>query len=100
RFGELSGLPDMPAASVAADAEEPPGQDLPAVDPVLLEILRSEVTQYVQMLRASAEAADGQLPLGEESLRAVHTLHGAIPMVDVPLLTQLLAPLETLFKRL
>jgi chemosensory pili system protein ChpA (sensor histidine kinase/response regulator) len=100
RFGELSGLPDMPAASVAADAEEPSPQDLPAVDPVLLEILRSEVTQYVQMLRASAGAADGQLPLGEESLRAVHTLHGAIAMVDVPLLTQLLAPLETLFKRL
>jgi len=30
----------------------------------------------------------------------VHTLHGAIAMVDIPLLTQLLSPLEGLFKRL
>ncbi|MEO8747946.1 MAG: Hpt domain-containing protein [Rhodanobacter sp.] len=74
--------------------------DLPVVDPVLLEILRSEVTQYVQMLRASLRGAGEELPLSEESLRAVHTLHGAIAMVDVPLLTQLLAPLEGLFKRL
>ncbi|HVC16962.1 MAG TPA: response regulator, partial [Rhodanobacter sp.] len=33
-------------------------------------------------------------------LRAVHTLHGAIAMVDIPLLTQLMSPLEGLFKRL
>ena len=98
--GELHVRPDALVASVAGEAPVPSPRDLPAVDPVLLEILRSEVAQYVQMLRASAEAADGSLSLGEESLRAVHTLHGAIAMVDVPLLTQLLAPLETLFKRL
>jgi chemosensory pili system protein ChpA (sensor histidine kinase/response regulator) len=40
------------------------------------------------------------LPIGEDLLRAVHTLHGAIAMVDIPLLTQLLSPLESLLKRL
>jgi chemosensory pili system protein ChpA (sensor histidine kinase/response regulator) len=73
---------------------------LPAVDPVLLEILRSEVAQYLQTIRAAIQRSDADLPISEELLRAVHTLHGAIAMVDIPLLTQLLSPLEGLFKRL
>ncbi|OOG47947.1 Hpt domain-containing protein [Rhodanobacter sp. C01] len=73
---------------------------MPAVDPVLLEILRSEVAQYLQTIRAAIHRGGSELPIGEELLRAVHTLHGAIAMVDIPLLTQLLSPLEGLFKRL
>ncbi|UJJ55888.1 MULTISPECIES: Hpt domain-containing protein [Rhodanobacter] len=73
---------------------------MPPVDPVLLEILRSEVAQYLQTIRAAIQRSDDELPIGEELLRAVHTLHGAIAMVDIPLLTQLLSPLEGLFKRL
>ncbi|HEY8586565.1 MAG TPA: Hpt domain-containing protein [Rhodanobacter sp.] len=73
---------------------------MPPVDPVLLEILRSEVAQYLQTIRAAIQRCDGELPVGEEMLRAVHTLHGAVAMVDIPLLTQLLSPLESLFKRL
>ncbi|MBQ4854519.1 Hpt domain-containing protein [Rhodanobacter sp. B2A1Ga4] len=73
---------------------------MPPVDPVLLEILRSEVAQYLQTIRAAIQRCDDELPIGEELLRAVHTLHGAIAMVDIPLLTQLLSPLEGLFKRL
>ncbi|KZC16763.1 MULTISPECIES: Hpt domain-containing protein [unclassified Rhodanobacter] len=73
---------------------------MPPVDPVLLEILRSEVAQYLQTIRAAVQRSDIELPIGEELLRAVHTLHGAIAMVDIPLLTQLLSPLEGLFKRL
>ncbi|MGB5940695.1 MAG: Hpt domain-containing protein [Rhodanobacter sp.] len=73
---------------------------MPPVDPVLLEILRSEVAQYLQTIRAAIQRSHGELPIGEELLRAVHTLHGAIAMVDIPLLTQLLSPLEGLFKRL
>ena len=38
------------------------------------------------------------MPIGEELLRAVHTLHGAIAMVDIPVLTQLLSPLEGLLQ--
>ncbi len=73
---------------------------MPPVDPVLLEILRSEVAQYVQTIRSAIQRTDDELLVSEELLRAVHTLHGAIAMVDIPLLTQLLSPLEGLFKRL
>ncbi|MEO8778258.1 MAG: Hpt domain-containing protein [Rhodanobacter sp.] len=73
---------------------------MPSVDPVLLEILRSEVAQYLQTIRTAIQRSNGELPISEEMLRAVHTLHGAIAMVDIPLLTQLLSPLEVLFKRL
>ncbi len=73
---------------------------MPPVDPVLLEILRSEVAQYLQTIRAAIQRSEVELPVGEDLLRAVHTLHGAIAMVDISLLTQLLSPLEGLFKRL
>jgi chemosensory pili system protein ChpA (sensor histidine kinase/response regulator) len=76
------------------------GPVMPPVDPVLLEILRSEVAQYLQTIRAAIQRSGNELPIGEDLLRAVHTLHGAIAMVDIPLLTQLLSPLEGLFKRL
>ena len=73
---------------------------LPPVDPVLLEILRSEVAQYLQTIRNAANFADDELPVDDGLLRAVHTLHGAIAMVDIPLLIHLLSPLESLLKRL
>jgi chemosensory pili system protein ChpA (sensor histidine kinase/response regulator) len=73
---------------------------MPPVDPVLLEILRSEVAQYLQAIRGALARADGELRVDDALLRAVHTLHGAIAMVDIPLLTQLLSPLESLLKRL
>jgi len=76
------------------------GPVLPPVDPVLLEILRSEVAQYLQTIRTAVARASGELHIDDGLLRAVHTLHGAIAMVDIPLLTQLLSPLESLLKRL
>ena len=95
------------AASIAAQAPAPAQppvsmaiSPLPPVDPVLLEILRSEVAQYLQAIRTAIQRNTGDLPVGEDLLRAVHTLHGAIAMVDIPLLIQLLSPLESLLKRL
>ncbi|KRE88553.1 chemotaxis protein CheA [Frateuria sp. Soil773] len=73
---------------------------MPPVDPVLLEILRSEVAQYLQTIRAAINRSEGELAVDDGLLRAVHTLHGAIAMVDIALLTQLLSPLESLLKRL
>ncbi|GAA0256073.1 Hpt domain-containing protein [Rhodanobacter caeni] len=73
---------------------------MPPVDPVLLEILRSEVAQYLQTIRGAILRAGTELRVGEELLRAVHTLHGAIAMVDIALLMQVLSPLEGLLKRL
>ncbi|MFC5579566.1 Hpt domain-containing protein [Rhodanobacter terrae] len=103
-----AGLTDAGTAAASSEpAEVEPEPEhlipmpvLPPVDPVLLEILRSEVAQYLQTIRAAIQRTRNELPIGEELLRAVHTLHGAIAMVDIPLLTQLLSPLEGLFKRL
>jgi chemotaxis protein histidine kinase CheA len=73
---------------------------LPPVDAVLLDILRTEVAQYLTIIRANlARAGDGELLVDDALLRAVHTLHGAIGMVDIPVLIQVLAPLEGLIKR-
>jgi chemosensory pili system protein ChpA (sensor histidine kinase/response regulator) len=73
---------------------------MPPVDPVLLEILRSEVAQYLQAIRAAINRSADGMRVDDGLLRAVHTLHGAIAMVDISLLTQLLSPLESLLKRL
>jgi chemosensory pili system protein ChpA (sensor histidine kinase/response regulator) len=86
--------PVIPAADTIA------APVLPPVDPVLLEILRSEVAQYLQTIRNAVTFADDELSVDDGLLRAVHTLHGAIAMVDIPLLIQLLSPLESLLKRL
>jgi len=94
----IEGAPQYTPAPESALMFTPPL--LPPVDPVLLEILRSEVAQYVQTIRGAIQRSDIELPIGEDLLRAVHTLHGAIAMVDITLLTQLLSPLESLFKRL
>ncbi|MGO4702711.1 Hpt domain-containing protein [Dyella sp. 2RAB6] len=90
--------PEAVAATPVHDMIAPPV--LPPVDPVLLEILRSEVAQYLQTIRHAINRVDGELRVDDGLLRAVHTLHGAIAMVDIPLLTQLLSPLESLLKRL
>ncbi|MGH8158672.1 MAG: Hpt domain-containing protein [Rhodanobacter sp.] len=99
-----AGVTDAHSAGAGPEVFEPAAgiamPVMPPVDPVLLEILRSEVAQYLQTIRAAIQRGGSELPIGEELLRAVHTLHGAIAMVDIPLLTQLLSPLEGLFKRL
>lgn len=89
------------AEMVAADE-----RDLPAslaLDPMLSEILRSEAETHDTAIRGWLEQArrTGQ-PLGvsDELLRAVHTLNGAVSMVDLPVLSQVMAPLEAYLKRL
>ena len=89
---EAATTPDAPAEALPLPA-------MPPVDPVLLEILRSEVAQYQQTIRAAIGRAAPELRVGEDLLRAVHTLHGAIAMVDIALLMQVLSPLESLLKR-
>ena len=92
----------VPSEPVEAAPMDPPyvAPPLPPVDAVLLDILRTEVAQYLHVIRANlALAGDGELPVDDGLLRAVHTLHGAIGMVDIPVLIQVLAPLEGLIKR-
>ncbi len=94
--------PDADSIDGLTDAGEGivlPG--LPPMDPVLMEILRSEIAQHLATLRAALDAAgENEVSIDEPMLRAVHTLHGAIAMVEVPLLAEVLSPLEGYFKRL
>ncbi|WP_243041795.1 Hpt domain-containing protein [Dyella sedimenti] len=96
-LADVEKTPAEPVAPVADVIEAPV---MPPIDPVLLEILRSEVAQYLATIRTAINRVDGELRVDDGLLRAVHTLHGAIAMVDVPLLTHLLSPLESLLKRL
>ena len=98
----FAGYGHTPSEPVDAAPMDPPyvAPPLPPVDAVLLDILRTEVAQYLHVIRANlALAGDGELPVDDALLRAVHTLHGAIGMVDIPVLIQVLAPLEGLIKR-
>jgi chemosensory pili system protein ChpA (sensor histidine kinase/response regulator) len=74
-----------------------------AVDPMMLEILRSELATHLGTVRgylADCRAKGAGQPISESLLRAVHTMHGAIAMVDLPAIGPLLAPLEGYVKRL
>ncbi len=75
---------------------------LPNVDPVLFEILKSEVAAHLAAIDGYLVdwRATPSLPVSEPLLRAVHTLNGAIAMVDIPAITHVLAPLEGYTKRL
>lgn len=96
-LADVEATPSAPIEHAESVIEAPV---MPPIDPVLLEILRSEVAQYLATIRTAINRVDGELRVDDSLLRAVHTLHGAIAMVDIPLLTHLLSPLESLLKRL
>lgn len=95
-------------ASSGADADEasdnrelPDEAAAPEIDSALLEILTTEVAMHVDAIdRYLAECEQQSVPATEEFLRAVHTLNGAIAMVDVPGLANVLGPLEGYVRRL
>jgi len=71
------------------------------IDPVLFDILKSEVAQHLGVIGDYLDrCAPTPVVASETLLRAVHTLNGAIAMVDIPSLGQVLAPLEGYIKRL
>ncbi|MBS0569441.1 MAG: Hpt domain-containing protein [Proteobacteria bacterium] len=102
---EFDAAPDQVAALAGGDAAEQAAfaaGPLPNVDPVLFEILKSEVAAHLAAIDGylSDWRANPALPVSEPLLRAVHTLNGAIAMVDIPAITHVLAPLEGYTKRL
>ncbi|HVJ61428.1 MAG TPA: Hpt domain-containing protein, partial [Tahibacter sp.] len=90
------------AAFADVDAAElPSAGPLPNIDPVLFDILKSEVSQHLAVVDAFVDDSRYLAqPATDTLLRAVHTLHGAIAMVDIPVIGQVLAPLEGYVKRL
>jgi chemosensory pili system protein ChpA (sensor histidine kinase/response regulator) len=74
---------------------------LPNVDPVLFDILQSEVASHLSVIdEYLAQCTPAPIPASEALLRATHTLNGAIAMVDIPAIGNVLAPLENYVKRL
>ncbi|RPD84420.1 response regulator [Luteimonas sp. 100069] len=89
--------------SAAADADDSGTvETVPAsVDALLLEILDTEVQGHLRTVGdwlaaiRTGEAADG-----ERLLRALHTMHGAFAMAEVPAIGLLLGPAEEYARRL
>ncbi|HEX6833904.1 MAG TPA: Hpt domain-containing protein, partial [Rudaea sp.] len=92
------------ASGAAESAGEPASiavSPLSNIDPLLYEILKSEVAAHLGVIDGyTEEARNAATPASEPLLRAVHTLNGAIAMVDIPTITHVLAPLEGYIKRL
>ena len=96
-------MPIPAAAPIAAQTPAPSMLDdgMLQLDPMLFDVLSSEVSTHLAVIDSFvANARETSLPVGEPVLRAVHTLNGAIAMVDLPTLTCVLMPLEHYVKRL
>jgi chemosensory pili system protein ChpA (sensor histidine kinase/response regulator) len=96
-----------PSAAAEPDVAAPlepvitsPESGLPVIDPILLDVLRTEVGQHLETMRGYL-ARDNEFAaaVDDELVRSVHTLHGAIAMVGIDSLTGMLAPMETWIRR-
>ncbi|HSS07564.1 MAG TPA: Hpt domain-containing protein, partial [Rhodanobacteraceae bacterium] len=91
---------DIESAFAASPPELSAGP-MPNLDPVLFDILKSEVAAHLGVIGDYLDrSASAPVVASEALLRAVHTLNGAIAMVDIPAFGQVLAPLEGYIKRL
>ncbi len=77
-----------------------PETGLPVVDPILLDVLGTEVGQHLGVLRDYLARNEGHdVAVDDELVRAVHTMHGAIAMVGIESLAGMLAPMEVWMRR-
>ncbi|TAN06185.1 MAG: response regulator [Rhodanobacteraceae bacterium] len=77
-----------------------PESGLPVVDPILLDVLRTEVAQHLDGMRGYlARDAAYDAGVDDELVRSAHTLHGAVAMVGIESLADMLAPLEVWTRR-
>ncbi|MBW3551194.1 MAG: Hpt domain-containing protein, partial [Proteobacteria bacterium] len=88
-----------------ADVPAPAAEDLPgvpaSVDPVLLEILGTEVNGHLATIEQWLAAAQvAPRPADDRLQRAIHTLNGAFAMTEVPVITEITGPTEAYVKRL
>ena len=103
RWVPLAEPEHAPETDIAAPLEPvitSPVTGLPIIDPILLDVLRTEVGQHLDGMRgylARDTAFDASVD--DELVRSVHTLHGAIAMVGIDSLATMLAPLEVWIRR-
>jgi chemosensory pili system protein ChpA (sensor histidine kinase/response regulator) len=93
-----------PLETAAPVALEPvitsPVSGLPVIDPILLDVLRTEVAQHLDGMRGYlTRDANHDVAVDDELVRSVHTLHGAVAMVGIDPLASMLAPLEVWVRR-
>ncbi|WP_442512442.1 Hpt domain-containing protein, partial [Novilysobacter longmucuonensis] len=104
--GEQAAADAPDTAEQAADqADAPAPEDLPgvpaSVDPVLLEILGTEVNGHLATIEQWLAAAQvAPRPADDRLQRAIHTLNGAFAMTEVPVITEITGPTEAYVKRL
>ncbi len=99
--GDIQNAGSLVNEAGADEAAELVAGPLPNVDPVLFDILQTEVAAHLGVIESYiARSAVASVPASEELLRAAHTLNGAIAMVDIPVIGRVLAPLESYIKRL
>ncbi|MCD9006699.1 Hpt domain-containing protein [Luteimonas sp. XNQY3] len=104
---------DVAPVATADDATDETAEAAPAaasggietvpasVDALLLEILDNEVQGHLQTVGDWLGAIDAGVPAdGERLLRALHTMHGAFAMAEVPAIGLLLGPAEEYAQRL
>ena len=100
----LDNLPTAALAPIApvAQVTSPAAESVAIhVDPVLLEILGSEVGGHLETVDAwLAQAHAGEASVNDGLLRAIHTLNGAFAMTEVPSVTAFTSPAEGYVKRL
>jgi len=95
--------PEVPAPVPVAATLETGGARVPVqpIDAVLFEILRAEVAGHLLTVDDWLLAAGGRgMAATDPLLRAVHTMNGAFAMTEVPVITEVVGPLEAYIKRL
>src|SRR6185312_4375620 len=100
-LAEPEHVADMAMAAPLEPVITSPVSGLPIIDPILLDVLRTEVGQHLDGMRGYlTRDAAFDASVDDELVRSVHTLHGAIAMVGVDSLATMLAPLEVWIRRM
>ncbi|HJP99366.1 MAG TPA: Hpt domain-containing protein [Rhodanobacteraceae bacterium] len=90
---------DAPA-TLPEQAITSPESGLPVVDPILLDVLRTEVGLHLGHMRDYlARNSNHDFVVDDELVRSVHTLHGAVAMVGIESLAAMLGPTEIWIRR-
>lgn len=98
---EMQSVTPMPIELEEAPSSDIVAGPLPGLDPVLFDILKSETAMHLGVVDDFlAQVGTKDLLVSEPLLRAAHTLSGAIAMVEIDSLAQLLSPLEGYLKRM
>ena len=92
-------IPAGSAEVIAADASAPETE--PVIDPVLLEILKPEVSGHLQTVNEWLQraAVSDRADFEDALFRAIHTMNGAFAMSEVETMAGILAPAEALVRR-